>query len=72
MRTITTEVDVECDALHCEDGDCPACPDEHVDDFERAIAAAFREHGPADERLCDWRKCMEEPWRSIAKAAGVQ
>lgn len=72
VRTITTEVDVECDALHCEDGDCAPCPDEHVEQFEGAIAAAFREHGPADERFCEWRKCMVEPWRSLAQAMGTK
>jgi hypothetical protein len=40
--------------------------------IDAAIAAAFREVGPADERYLDWRKSDVEPWRTIARNLGTR
>lgn len=43
---------------------------DNVDEREprAALQRVFKEHGPERERLTDWWRCQEEPWRSIATA----
>jgi hypothetical protein len=58
----------ECDEDHCDDGNCHA-PDECPSGIdEEAVQRIFARFGPERERLCDWRKCLEEPWASLAEA----
>lgn len=36
-------------------------------EIDALVQDVFAEHGPEAERLCEWRKSLEEPWRSLAR-----
>lgn len=58
----------------------PPCERDHVDevvsddqpDAIDVIADLWVQHGPPEERGCDWFRTMAEPWRSLADALGVR
>lgn len=38
-----------------------------IQEIDALVQGVFAEHGPENERLCEWRKCLEEPWCSLAR-----
>lgn len=71
-KVLTTDVEVEvtCEDLHCDE--CAVCKSSEANQLEfesasEALQQAFNEVGPARDRLTDWQKCDQEPWRTIAR-----
>lgn len=63
-------VEAECFEAHCQGREIVDCP--HFNQRIRtAVQEAFRQHGPEHERMCDWWRCTEEPWKSLTDALGV-
>ncbi len=66
-------IEAECDAAHCEDGDCE-CEEYSVGDalrdIEMELDVVWKDRGPEDERFINsgWMRTQEEPWNSIATA----
>lgn len=68
-ETVEVDVEVECDELHCIDGDCPPCDACGGDGLAYELERLWAQHGPEDERFCRLEATQVEPWRSLADIA---
>lgn len=73
MKIISTEVEVECYEMHCDE--CSICTraEAQLSKFEsadRTLQKVFDEIGPAADRGIDWQKCDQEPWWTLAREFG--
>jgi hypothetical protein len=61
-------LEVECYEDHCDEFTAATCPLRGDSaPAVKTVQAVFASHGPEAERACDWRRCQEEPWRSLAE-----
>jgi len=61
-KSVRTEVEVFLDDLDLTDEIAEAVGER----IDGGVQQVFHRLGPVAERNCDWFKCMEEPWKSLA------